>query len=173
MNVVVLRFANVYGPNMDCLRMQPPVVGYIIRELFHGNAPVLHSDGGQKRDFIYVDDLIEMAMRVRGNTGFDCVNVSTNTAHSIKELYEIIARIMGKEHIRPVYAGPAHYWSRYPGLYEGAYPIREAILDHEVNKSTLCDNAYAMEKYGWTPAVGFEEGLRRTVEFTVGRLGKG
>lgn len=170
MNVTVLRFANVYGPHIDCLRKQPPVAGYMIRELYHDRPPVLHSTGEQRRDFVYVDDLIDLAIRVQNNTGFDCVNVSTNTTHSINELYDVLARIMGKEHIRPVYVESSNYWKKYPALYEGAYTISEKILDNEVNKYTLCDNTHAAQAYGWMPQVDFEEGLRRTVEFSVKTL---
>lgn len=170
MNVTVLRFANVYGPHIDCLRTQPPVTGYIIRELFYEKQPVLHSNGEQRRDFVYVDDLIDLAIRVQNCKGYDCVNVSTNVTHSINELYTTIAKIMEKENIHPIYTESSNYWKRYPALYEGAYPISEKVLDNEVNKYTLCDNTHAEEKYGWKPKVGFEEGLKRTVEFTVNLL---
>ena len=172
MNVTVLRFANVYGPHIDCLRTQPPVAGYMIRELFYDHQPVLHSNGEQRRDFIYVDDLIDLAIRVQKNTGFDIVNVSTQETHSINEMYEIIATLMGKGHIRPAYAESAHYWYRYPELYEGEYPISEKILDEEVTKYTLCDNTHAVQKYGWTPKVSFEDGLKKTVEFSIAVLEK-
>lgn len=170
MNVTVLRFANVYGPHIDCLRKQPPVAGYIIRELYYDRAPILHGNGEQRRDFVYVEDLIELAIRVQENRGFDCVNVSTNTTQSINQLYETLAKIMGKEHIRPVYTESANYWKRYPALYEGAYTISETTLDREVNKYTLCDNTHAAQRYGWQPKVSFEEGLRRTVEFSIKML---
>ena len=52
MNVTCMRFANVYGPHIDCLRKQPPFVAYMIRELFYGRTPVFHSDGTQRRDYI-------------------------------------------------------------------------------------------------------------------------
>ena len=167
MNVTVLRFANVYGPHIDCLRTQPPVAGYIIRELFYDRQPVLHSNGEQRRDFIYVDDLIDLAIKVQKNVGYDCVNVSSNETHSINEMYKIIARIMKKDHIQAVYTESFHYWFRYPGLYEGAYPISTQVLDKEVTKYTLCDNSHAICKYDWEPTVSFEDGLRRTVEFSV------
>jgi len=167
MNITVLRFANVYGPHIDCLRTQPPVAGYIIRELFYDRQPVLHSNGEQRRDFIYVEDLIDLAIRVQKNTGYDCVNVSTNETHSINEMYQIIAKIMGKESIRAVYTDSSHYWYRYPDLYEGIYPISARILDNEVTKYTLCDNSYAIQKYGWKPNYSFENGLRNTVEFAI------
>ena len=172
MNVTVLRFANVFGPHIDCLRTQPPVTGYIIRELYYDRAPVLHSTGEQRRDFVYVDDLIDLAIRVQDNTGFDCVNVSTNTTHSINELYWVIAKNMGKEHISPEYTNSSNYWKRYPGLYEGAYPILSEVLDNEVTKYTLCDNTHAKEKFGWEPKVSFEEGVKNTIEFTINAFKK-
>lgn len=172
MNVTVLRFANVYGPHIDCLRTQPPVAGYMIRELYYDRQPVLHSDGEQRRDFVYIEDLIRLAISVQESIGYDCVNVSTNDTHSINELYDIIAQVMGKEHIKPVYREPAHYWYRYPGLYEGVYPIAEHILTSEVTKYTLCDNTHAAQRYGWRPEVSFEEGVRQTIAFSVNILSK-
>ena len=56
---------NVYGPHIDCLRKQPPFVGYMIRELYYDRTPEFHSDGNQRRDYIYVDDLIALALRRR------------------------------------------------------------------------------------------------------------
>lgn len=170
MNVTVLRFANVYGPHIDCLRTQPPVAGYLIREYFYDRAPILHSTGDQQRDFIYVDDLIDLAIRVMNNTGFDRVNVSSNTTHSINEMDKIIAKIMNKENLVAEHADPDHFWVNYPNLYEGAYPISREVLVAEVLKHTECDNTHAKEKFGWEPKVDFEEGLRRTVDFSVKKL---
>ena len=166
MNVTCLRFANVYGPHIDCLRKQPPFVGYMIRELFFDRIPVFHSDGKQRRDYIYVDDLIDLAIKVQCNEGFDCVNVSSNTNYSVNEMYDIVRKIMGKT-INAEYADTSHYWVKYPQLYSGAYPIRDEILNHEVNKYSLCDNSLAKEKYGWTPRIGIEEGLKNVINYEV------
>lgn len=163
MSVTCLRFANVYGPHIDCLRKQPPFVAYMIRELYYGRTPVFHSDGNQRRDYIFVDDLVDLAIAVQSNSGFDCVNVSSNTNYSVNEMYEIAEKIM-KKSITPEYASDAHYWERYPGLYQGEYPIREEILNHEINKYSLCDNRYAKEIYGWSPKVSMEEGLKAVIE---------
>ena len=158
MNVTCLRFANVYGPHIDCLRKQPPFVAYMIRELYYDRVPVFHSNGEQRRDYIYVDDLIDLAIRVQESKGFDCVNVSSNRNYSVNEMYAIAQKIMGKN-IPAEYASDAHYWEKYPALYSGAYPINEEILTHEINKYSLCDNTLAKEKYGWAPHVDIEEGL--------------
>lgn len=172
MNITCMRFANVYGPHLDCLRTQPPVVGYLIRELFYNRQPVLHSTGTQRRDFVYVEDLIDLAERVQNGTGFDVVNVSTNTTISINELAKTVRRLMGKEEIEFRYVESSNYWNRYPALYEGAYPIFAEALDHEVNKYTQLSNAYAKERYGWEPKTSLEEGVQATIDFSVKVLEK-
>lgn len=167
MNVTVLRFANVFGPHLDCLRAQPPVAGYIIRELYYDRPVELHSDGTQRRDYIYVDDLLELAERVMGNTGFDIVNVSTGKTRSVNEMYAVIANLMGKSDVNPEYLPTDHYWYRYPDLYKGAYPINPGIMAHEVVKHTECDNHHALLSFGWAPKTSFEKGLKNTVDFTL------
>lgn len=163
MNVTCMRFANVYGPHIDCLRKQPPFVAYMIRELYYDRTPVFHSDGTQRRDYVYVDDLIDLAIAVQNSTGFDAVNCSSNKNYSVNEMYDIACRIMNKS-IKAEYASDQHYWEKYPGLFEGKYTIDDEILNHEINKYTLCDNSYAKEKYGWSLRIGIEEGLRRVIE---------
>ena len=171
MNVTCMRFANVYGPHIDCLRKQPPFVAYMIRELFYGRTPVFHSDGTQRRDYIYVDDLIDLAIKVREGEGFDAVNCSSNQNYSVNEMYDIAQELMGK-HIPQQYASDAHYWEKYPDLYKGAYPIKESILTHEINKYSLCDNTHAREKYGWTPKVSMRDGLAAVIEHECALLSK-
>ncbi len=129
MNVTCLRFSNVYGPHIDCLRKQPPFVAYMIRELYYNRTPIFHSDGTQRRDYIYVDDLVKLAILVQEGKGFDCVNVSSNNNFSVNEMYAIASNLMGKN-IKAEYANDAHYWEKYPTLYEGAFPIKEEILNH-------------------------------------------
>ncbi len=170
MNVTCLRFANVYGPHINCLKKQPPVAGYIIRELYYDRPVQLHSDGNQERDFVYIDDLIDLAILVRDNKGFDVINVSTCETHSINEMLEIIKRVMKKEDCKVEYHESSHYWNRYPELYEGAYPINPKVMEHEVLKYTLLDNNHAKEIFGWEPQTSFEEGLKNTVDFTVSML---
>ena len=165
--IVIFRFANVFGPHIDCLRTQPPVMGYIIRELFNGKPPVLHSTGNQERDFVYVDDLIELAILVLKSESFDIVNVSTGKTISINKIADIIKEKMNCKDIKIEYADTSHYWINYPELYEGAYPINNELLEHEVLKYTCLSNDHAKEKYGWEPKTSIEDGIQKTVDFSV------
>lgn len=68
------------------------------------------------------------------------------------------------------YNDSSKYWDKYPELYEGKYKISRAILDHEVNKHSQCDNAQALEQLDWEPKIDIEEGLKRTIEYTIKML---
>lgn len=170
--IVCLRFANVYGPHIDCLRTQPPVMGYIIREYLKGNKPVLHSDGEQKRDFVFVEDLIDLAAKVKSTKTFDVVNVSSQETISINEIAHQIAREMNCEDTGIDYMPPDHYWYQYPELYAEPYPISARLLENEVVKFTCLSNQHAREKYGWTLKTSMSEGIAKTVKFCVAELKK-
>lgn len=97
----------------------------ICKTFFRTTVPEFHSDGNQRRDYIYVDDLIALALRVveHPQKGFDAVNVSSNQSYSVRELYAIANRLMGKN-IEAKYCPSSHYWAKYPELYGGAYGIK-------------------------------------------------
>ena len=145
-------------------------MGYIIRELYEGRRPTLHSDGKQRRDFVYVDDLIDLALLVRANEGFDIVNVSTEKTYSINEITTFIAKQMNLENLDPQYRETAHFWANYPELYEGPYPINPDLLEHEVLKYTCLSTKHAYDNYGWSPKTDIEEGIKKTVDFTLKKL---
>lgn len=166
MNVCCVRFANVYGPHVDCLRKQPPFVGYLIRELYYNRVPVFHSDGKQSRDYIYIDDLTNLLEKVQSCKGFDTVNCSSQRSYSVRQIYYIAQNIMNK-HIEAEYVDSSNYWKKYPQLYEGAYSIKPEILDHEVNKFSMCDNIKAAIKYKWEPVVDIKTGLRHMIDYQV------
>lgn len=167
MNVVCFRFANVFGPHIDCLRTQPPVMGYIIREFFRGRSPVLHASGEQKRDYIFVDDLVDLVIRAQKVDGFDILNVGTGKTVSVNEIAALIQKKMHCEDIPVEHAEVSHFWANYPELYEGPRPIREEILAHEVLKYTCLSTAHAEEALGFTPKTSLSEGIDRTIEFSL------
>jgi len=167
MNIACLRFANVYGPHMDCLRTQPPVVAYLVREYLNGRHPVLHGDGSQSRDYIYVEDLLDLTVLVGEKVeGFDIVNVGSNTTISVNELALKVQELMGLSNLEPECVESSHYWVNYPDLYQGAYSINQEVLDHEVNKYTQLDNRKG-GSYGWQIKHDLDTGLKKTIAYTT------
>ena len=173
LDVVMLRFYNVYGPHQDMARKQPPLIGYVIRELYNDNRPVLHSDGSQRRDYVYTQDVIDLCQLVMTKEGIksEIFNVCSNTDYSVKEIYQIIANYMGKN-IVPKYNKSEDFWNKYPELYTGALLLKKEVLEKEVNKFALGENAKA-KAIGWKPRVGIEEGLKKSVDYAVKLLSRG
>lgn len=174
MDVVITRYYNVYGPHQDVRRKSPPFVGYIIRELLNNRAPILHSNGEQKRDYVFIDDvnrINSLCMTHRDAPG-KTFNVASGKAYSVNEMYSMVAKLL-KSSIKPVFREPAKFWDKYPELYGGRYGIREENLESEVNKFTLGSTENAKRVLGWEAKTPIESGLAETVEHAKKILSEG
>lgn len=167
LNYYFLRYYNVYGPHQNYYRENPPLIGYIIQKLMNDETPVLHSDGAQERDYIYIDDLNRMNYKVMKHKpqsypkGFNCC---TGQTHSVMEIYNMIANIMGKN-IEPRFEEPTHLWENHSSIFDGELPISESVVENEINKHTEGSNYKAREHLGWNPEVSMREGLEEIVDY--------
>ena len=172
MDIVTTRYYNVYGPHQDMKRKSPPFVGYVIKELLHKRRPVLHSNGEQKRDYVYIDDVNELnylCMHEKNASG-KTFNVASGRAHSVNDIYNVIESILNTG-IKPIFREPAVFWDKYPELYAGKYAIKSECLAKEVNKFTLGSSDAAKDVLGWEAKMQIEEGLARTVAHAKKTLG--
>ncbi|MFH0954346.1 MAG: SDR family oxidoreductase [Verrucomicrobiota bacterium] len=140
-----LRYFNVFGPRQNPRSQYAAVIPLFIAALGRGKRPVIYGDGGQTRDFTYVEDVVAANLRccrapVRAAGGV--YNVGGGHRVSINALARTLAGIIGSD-ITPVY-GKAR-----PG------DVRDSQADVSRARKFL----------GWTPKVTFEAGLRRTVEW--------
>lgn len=144
MSAVTLRYFNVFGPRQDPSSHYAAAVPRFISAYLRGQAPHVHGDGHQSRDFTYVDNVVEaniLAGRAAALAG-ESVNVAAGQPRSVLDLLSAIAAIFGRE-IPPVFE------SLRPG------DIRDSHADLSLARALL----------GYEPRVGFEEGLRRTLEY--------
>ncbi|HUY57971.1 MAG TPA: NAD-dependent epimerase/dehydratase family protein [Candidatus Micrarchaeaceae archaeon] len=147
----VLRPGNVYGPRQDP-DGEAGVIAIFTRQLLAGQPPVINGDGRQSRDYIYVDDLVEAAIRaIRGPLGQ--YNIGTGRETSVNEVAGQLARAVAE--LRPD-GGPT------PPSRSG--PAR----DGEQRRSCL-DCSLAKSQLDWTARVGLSEGLRSTVAYFLER----
>jgi nucleoside-diphosphate-sugar epimerase len=165
-DIVILRFFNVFGPHQDFRRKSPPFTSYITRELVHGRAPHLHSDGNQRRDYVYVTDLIDLAIRAMKHplAAGQTFNVASGQAYSVNEMYNMVKEELASN-ISPMYHPPSNFWKAYPRMFQGVKPIKLSILENEVNKVVLGSNEKAKEILKWTPKVTMQDGLRNMVNY--------
>lgn len=133
-----VRFFYQYGPGEDERRLVPSV----IRNLLKGQEAKV-SPGGQRRDFLHVEDVASAVRAVAESRLTGCVNVGSGEAPTVKEIVTTIGEAVGRPELLRFGAVP---------YYEG-----EPML-------IVADNA-KLRTSGWTPRIGLAEGLKRTVEW--------
>jgi UDP-glucose 4-epimerase len=166
MDIVTLRFFNVYGPHQDFKRKHPPLMGYITKCLMQDIEPKFFSDGNQKRDYVYVDDVIRMVELIMPRTDIsgEIFNVCTGTAYSVREIYEKYQLAFGKT-LLPSFNDSTKFWDKYPQLFEGDKPLSKERLIKEVDKYSLGSYNKAKELLGWEPQTSLQDGIQNCVKY--------
>jgi UDP-glucose 4-epimerase len=94
-----LRFFNVYGPRQDPESPYSGVISIFASRIARGEPVTLHGDGGQTRDFVFVDDVVahlQAAMGfLAGQPGAWVSNVCTGGETSVLRLAEVLGRVFG------------------------------------------------------------------------------
>ena len=136
MDAVVLRYFTVYGPGG-----RPDMsVFRFIRAIVEGDPVNVYGDGTQRRDFTYVNDVAKGTVAALGLRGFHTINLGNDRPVSVNELIGIIEGAVGRSAL-------VQFQER-----------------HETDPSlTWADIGRAHTLLGWTPEVGIEDGIRRTV----------
>jgi len=143
LSTVTIRYFNVFGPRQDPSSAYSGVISLFIRYLVEGRSPTIHGDGGQTRDFTFVTNVVDGALRASQATSDvsgKVINVATNSRISLNDLFQTIKSITGAT-VDPVYGPPR------------AGDVRDSLADITRARNLL----------GYTPIVGLEEGLRETV----------
>jgi UDP-glucose 4-epimerase len=94
MPVLMARIANVYGGLKN-----RGLIGLAFQSLFEKKEIIIAKDGGQTRDFVYVDDVakaLKMLLAVAKN-GVCVVNISTGAGHTLIEMVKMIETVTGKK----------------------------------------------------------------------------
>lgn len=143
LETVSLRYFNVFGPKQSPESRYAAVVPLFMRAALQGEPLEIHGDGEQSRDFTYIDNVVQ-ANRLSCTTpgvGGEVFNVACGERHSLLEIADIVARFIGHDVAR-----------HHIGTRRGDVRHTLASIDH------------IRAKLHYDPAVGFEEGLRRTFD---------
>jgi UDP-glucose 4-epimerase len=142
-----LRYFNVYGPRQPPGSQYAGVIPLFVDALRNGTPLIVHGDGKQSRDFTYIDDAVTATLAAADAPAASgrVYNVAGGSPHSLLELLEILGRLLGTT------PRPRHVGER-PG---------------DVRR-TWADPTAARRHLGFSCAVSFEEGLRRTVDWAAG-----
>ncbi len=139
LSTVSLRYSNVYGPRQDPLG-EAGVIAIFCGKLLAGERPTIFGDGLQVRDYIYVSDVVEANLKAASSAATGAMNVGTGVETTVLDLVEALA-------------------PHANGAFEAEHaPERPG----EVRRIAL-DTSRAGQELGWQSAVGFEDGLERTL----------
>ncbi len=154
MNLIGLRYFNVYGRHQDYRRTPPPIMSRFIASLLQGEAPTLFEDDDRNtRDFIYVDDINDFHLLALEDHRADnrTFRLGSGKSYSIKDVLDVCRRATGSS-IKP---------SIKPRPDSPYFKSAETLAD--------ISDAIAL---GWQPKTSLEEGIRRQVEYLQAELPK-
>ena len=126
----------------------------MIRELKNGRSPILHSDGEQSRDYVYVNDVVDLIEKClsRSNKGYNIFNVSSGTLTSVKDILESVKEgITLEKNIDATYRQSDKLWDSYGDLFEGKYPLKKSVVEKETLKKSLGNNYQSKKILNWNP----------------------
>ncbi len=140
---VGLRIFNAYGPGQHLPPSHPPVVPYFLRQALRSGTLVVHGDGTQTRDYVYVDDVV--SAMVAASTAPDVnglvINVGSGAEISVRDLVKQVLEVTtGKPEI-----------------------IYHSQTSGGVSRMAA-DISCAREKLNFKPSIKLEDGLRLTLK---------
>jgi UDP-glucose 4-epimerase len=144
LQTVSLRYFNVYGPRQDPSSAYSGVLSRFMTAILDRKTPTIFGDGGQSRDFTFVEDVAELnlkAARAKGVSG-NMYNGGNGGRITLNQAWALLEKLEGVT-IPPVYGPPR------------AGDVRDSQAD-----TTL-----AVRDLGHAPRYSFEEGMRLTLEW--------
>jgi UDP-glucose 4-epimerase len=104
LNITILRPFNVYGPGQRS-DQYAGVISSFIKNLIEGNPPVIHGDGWQTRDFIYVKDVVNALILAleHDEANGQSFNIATGVPTSINRLASLLVELWGDGGLLPRY----------------------------------------------------------------------
>jgi UDP-glucose 4-epimerase len=139
---VSLRIFNAYGPGQHLPASHPPVVPYFLRQAQRGGTLVVHGDGSQTRDYVYVDDVVSamVAASTAPNVDGLVINVGSGIGTSLRDLVKNVLDVTGGQ--------------------------PEVIYNSQTSGGVsrmAADLTIAQDKLSYHPSIKLEDGLRLTL----------
>ena len=147
---VGLRFFNIYGTRQALSNPYTGVLAIFASRFLNDKPPLINEDGFQQRDFVSVHDIARacrLALEVP-DAAERVFNIGSGRHYTVRQIAELMARTLGKEHIEPEITG------RYR-----MGDIRNCFADISLARRTL----------GYEPRIALEDGLRDIAEWLEGQ----
>ncbi|EQB72480.1 MAG: hypothetical protein AMDU4_FER2C00137G0033 [Ferroplasma sp. Type II] len=145
MDVSGMRFFSVYGYNERSKKIYANLISQFLWAMHDNISPVLYGDGEQKRDFVFIEDLVNaLILAAENNKKFNVYNVGTGKNYTLNELVQILNKHLGKN-IKPEYI---------------ENPMKDTYVYY-----TLADIKKTEEKIGFKAKVSLDEGIDKLIKY--------
>jgi nucleoside-diphosphate-sugar epimerase len=144
LEVISLRYFNVFGPYQDPDSEYAAVIPRFIKAVLKNKPPVIYGDGTQSRDFTYVNNVVEANLLAvyADKTGGESFNIATSNSISVNKLWDLISAETHKN-VKPRFVPPRKGDVKY----------------------SLSNISKAKERLGYKVKTDLETGLAETIEY--------
>jgi len=135
----VLRPFNIYGPRQKDVYLVP----HIIRQALDSRCESIKvMDLAPRRDYVFIDDLVDAMARTIGRTAFSIYNVGSGVSYSVEDIIKTVLRLLHSE-------------KEY---------VSEAVRRKDEVMDTVADINKIRSELSWEPKHSIEEGLMKTID---------
>ncbi len=153
METFCLRYFNVFGPRQDPAGAYAAVIPAFVSRLLRGERPVVYGDGEQSRDFCFIENVCRANWLAAHAPAEVCtgqaVNIACGERTSLNQILEQLRQLLGVD-VQAIYEK------------ERAGDVKHSLADISLARATI----------GYEPAVFFEEGLARAIDWYRANLGQ-
>ncbi|MCD6576483.1 MAG: GDP-mannose 4,6-dehydratase [Anaerolineaceae bacterium] len=140
---VCLRVFNAYGPGQPLPPSHAPIIPYCLRQAMDNGTIVVHGEGKQTRDYVYIEDVVDamIAASYADKINRLIINVGNGKETTVNEIVKKVVELAGTK------------------------PEIIVNKSHDSGPSRMCaDLSLAKKKLGYQPKVSLEEGLNRIIK---------
>ena len=112
LSVAGLRYFNVYGPREAHKGKMASMIYQLHRQMQSGQRPRVFFDGQQRRDFVYVGDVVEGTLKAGASSACGAFNIGSSVAASFNELIACLNQTMGTD------LAPEYFDNPYGEFYQ-------------------------------------------------------
>ena len=138
--IVGLRYFNVYGPREAHKGVPASMVYHLSRQMKAGQRPRIFKHGDQKRDFVYVKDIVEGSIRALEAKESGIYNLGAGQARSFNELIDVLNRSLGTDFKADYIDNPHAHYQNFTQAdltrvrdhlgYEPKYTLETGVADY-------------------------------------------
>ena len=147
MEMIGLRYMNVFGPRQNPSSPYSGVLSIFCRNVLAGDPVVLHGDGEQTRDFVYVADVVKANLLAASATpaalgAAPVFNIGRGRQTSLNQIVDMLGHITGR------------------AIVKQHQPARAGDIKHSV-----ADISLATSRLGYAPNTTIADGLKSTLDW--------